>query len=148
MALEIFERTSSHEKVVIVGIRSSGFHIARIIASYLSEFSGNAHEIYQLKLNKVNPIESAAETDLPDSILPGATLILVDDVQNSGRTMIYAIRRFLDFPVRAVQTCVLVDREHPDFPVRSDYVGMSLSTTLQEHITVEVSDNVIEVFLS
>jgi pyrimidine operon attenuation protein/uracil phosphoribosyltransferase len=148
MALEIYERTSSHEKIVIVGILTSGFQIARILESYLSEFSGNVHEVYSLKINKVNPIEFPAETNLPDSILSGATLILVDDVQNSGKTMIYAIRRFLDFPVRAVQTCVLVDREHPDFPVRSDYVGISLSTTLQEHISVEVNDNTIEVFLS
>jgi len=148
MALEICERTASHERIILAGIKKSGFQIAGILSEYLAGFSGNEHPVYFLEIDKTNPISSAVETDLPDSLLPGATLILIDDVQNSGKTMMYAIRRFLDFPLRSVQTCVLVDREHPDFPVRSDYVGISLSTTLQEHISVEVEGEKIEVYLS
>jgi len=90
---------------------------------------------------------SMPQTDVPVELFDGATLILVDDVQNSGKTMMYTIRHFLQYPVKSVQTCVLVDRRHNSFPVRSDYIGLSLSTTLEDHVVVEMSDKGLEACL-
>jgi pyrimidine operon attenuation protein/uracil phosphoribosyltransferase len=146
MALEIIERTNGN--LVLAGIESNGIQLAGIIGKHLQAITGTPFLVYRVRINKPNPLQSKLETDLPAELLTGATLILVDDVQNSGRTMIYSIRHFLQFPLESVQTCVLVDRKHNNFPVRADYVGLSLSTTLQDHVLVEVNGEAIEVFLT
>ena len=118
-----------------------------MIAGYLAAFSETGYPVYRISINKQRPLENPVTSDIPEEQLKDATLIIVDDVQNSGKTMMYSIRHFLNFPLRSVQTCVLVDRSHNKFPVKSDYVGISLSTTLQEHVTVEVNGKEVEVFL-
>jgi pyrimidine operon attenuation protein / uracil phosphoribosyltransferase len=146
MALEILERTDGN--LVLAGIESTGFHLAGIISKHLQTFSGKSFPVYKVKIDKVNPLESDPVTDVPAAVLGGVTLVLVDDVQNSGKTMMYAIRHFLNYPLKSVQTCVLVDRRHNSFPVRADYVGLSLSTTLQEHVQVEITPDGLEVYLT
>ena len=73
--------------------------------------------------------------------LKNKIVILVDDVLNSGRTLIHATQAILETEVKGLQTVCLVDRKHRKFPIRADYVGLTLSTTLQEHITVEFNEN-------
>lgn len=146
MALQIYEHNID-ASVVLYGIESGGYAVAKILAGYLKNFANKDYQVHPLKIDKVNPL-----VEVPVSIdssldLNGKTVIIIDDVQNSGRTMMYAIRRFLEQPLASIQACVLVDRAHPKFPVRCDYVGLSLSTTLQEHVLVEVSGDVVEVFL-
>jgi pyrimidine operon attenuation protein/uracil phosphoribosyltransferase len=92
-------------------------------------------------------LHTEPQTDVTAEMLKNAVVVLVDDVQNSGRTMMYAIKYFLQFEVQSIQTCVLVDRGHNRFPVHSDFVGLSLSTTLQEHVSVEFTENDAEVYL-
>ena len=147
MALEIRERNSG-QTVFLAGIDKSGFEVAKMIANYLKGFSGEDFPVYKISINKQEPLKSEVKTDLPTDKLKKATLVIIDDVQNSGRTMMYCIRHFLQFPLRSVQTCVLVDRLHNDFPVKSDYVGISLSTTLQEHVTVEVNREEVNIYMT
>ena len=147
IALEILERTSSREHILLAGIQSSGFALAKIIAGYLNDFSGTHLTVYSVQINKPNPLENELKTDIEPELLSGATLILIDDVQNSGRTLAYALKHFLNYPVLSIQTCVLVDRRHNFFPVKADYIGLSLSTTLQEHVQVEVLGEEVTVTL-
>jgi pyrimidine operon attenuation protein/uracil phosphoribosyltransferase len=147
MALQIYEHNMD-ASVVLYGIESGGYAVAQLLAGYLKDFARKDFPVHPLKINKANPLAEAGILGDSSLDLEGKTVIIIDDVQNSGRTMMYAIRRFLDYPLASVQACVLVDRAHPNFPVRCDYVGLSLSTTLQEHVQVEVSGDVIEVFLS
>jgi pyrimidine operon attenuation protein/uracil phosphoribosyltransferase len=70
-------------------------------------------------------------------------IIVVDDVANSGKTMLYALQPFLRNQPKKIQTLALVDRTHKTFPVHTDYVGFALATTLQEHIFVEVSGEIV-----
>jgi len=146
MALEIHERNSG-QNLFLAGIDKSGFEVAEMIAGYLRGFSGKDLPVYKISINKQDPLNSEVKTDLPSGNLENATLIIIDDVQNSGRTMMYCIRHFLQFPLRSVQTCVLVDRLHNDFPVKSDYTGISLSTTLQEHVTVDVNQDEVNIYM-
>ena len=147
MALQIYEHNMD-ASLLLFGIESGGFAVAQIIASYLNAFTQKEFLVYPLKINKVNPLEPT-EFRFDNSIsLAGKTVIIIDDVQNSGRTMMYAIRKFLDYPAASIQACVLVDRAHSLFPVRCDVVGLSLSTTLQEHVQVEVSENDVQVYLA
>ncbi len=74
----------------------------------------------------------------PATDFTNKVIIVVDDVSNSGKTLLYALKPFLDFSPKKIQTLVLVERSHTSFPVRPDYVGLSIATTLQEHIYVEV----------
>ncbi len=147
MALEIRERNSG-QTIFLAGIDKSGFEVAKMIAGYLKGFSGEDFPVYNISINKQEPLKSEVKTDLPVEKLADATLVIIDDVQNSGRTMMYCIRHFLQFPLRSVQTCVLVDRLHNDFPVKSDYVGISLSTTLQEHVTVDVNLDEVNIYMT
>ena len=99
-------------------------------------------------INKTSPLETPIETDVNGDELYNSIIIIVDDVQNSGKTMAFAVKHFLQYPVKSIQTCVLIDRRYNLFPVRADYVGLSLSTTLKEHVSVETENGNISVSLS
>ncbi|MEX1187770.1 MAG: phosphoribosyltransferase family protein [Bacteroidia bacterium] len=148
IALEIIERTYSEEHVVIVGIESSGFELAKRICLELEHFESKKFPCFSIKINKPSPLDQPISTNVNTSELGNSVVIIIDDVQNSGKTMAYAVKYFLQFPVKAIQTCVLIDRRHNRFPVRADYVGLSLSTTLKEHVSVETTGKDITVSLN
>lgn len=146
MALQIHERNHD-QRIILVGIQGGGFQLTSMLAAFLKEFSGKDHAIHSISIDKSNPLNSEPQTDISIDLLKNAVIILIDDVQNSGKTMMYAIRHFLQFEVQSIQTCVLVDRGHNRFPVHSDFVGLSLSTTLQNHVSVEFTESEAEVYL-
>lgn len=138
MALEILENNADEKELIIAGIEESGSVLARNIQELIGEFAPEIKtELFSIKLDKRAPkeIELDRQTDFN-----GKVIIIVDDVANSGKTLLYALKPFLDYHPRKIQTLVLVERSHNSFPVRPDYVGVSLSTTLQEHIFVEVNE--------
>ena len=89
-------------------------------------------------MNKKKPLSEKVKVTLPEKELKGKVVIVVDDVLESGRTMIYGIDPFLKYSVKRLITVVLVDRDHHSYPVKADFVGISLATTMQEHILVEL----------
>lgn len=135
MALEVAEKNFDKNEIVLIGIKDSGIFIAQKIAGYLKEvFTGNV-ELVELALDKKKPekIILSKDFDFNDKCV-----LLIDDVANSGRTMLYALKPLLDqFPLQ-IETLVLVERTHKKFPIAVDYVGMSVSTTRQENIVVKV----------
>ena len=141
MAYEIVERNVDEEYIVLAGIRESGFVIASKILEKLKPlFKGHIHLI-SLQLDKKNPAEVIIE---PPIEVKHKVLILIDDVANTGRTILYAMRPFLAEQPKTIQTLVLVERTHKLFPVTSDYVGLSISTTIQENIVVDVNSGEVE----
>jgi pyrimidine operon attenuation protein/uracil phosphoribosyltransferase len=135
MAFEILENNFGETGFVLAGIRESGTVIAQSIQKLLFEIAGLKTELITITLDKKNPRDVILNRQ-PD--LDNKVIILIDDVSNSGRTLLYAIKPFLDLHPKKIQTLVLVERSHNAFPVKPDYVGLSVSTTLQEHIYVEV----------
>jgi pyrimidine operon attenuation protein/uracil phosphoribosyltransferase len=136
MALEIAERNPGITTVMLVGIKENGIHIARQLAAHLSGAHIDA-KLIELSIDKKNP------GDIRLSEHPGAdhnSIILVDDVANSGRTMLYALKPLLDLKPAKIETLALVERTHKKFPVTVDYVGISISTTSEQNIVVEVKD--------
>ena len=95
--------------------------------------------LIEISLNKKSPLETKKETKINSKNIEGKVIILVDDVLNSGKTLIYGAKLFLHAPVKKLSTVVLVDRNHTRYPVKADYVGLSLSTTMQEHIAVDLN---------
>lgn len=138
MALELAEKLAGDlTPVVIIGIRNSGTVIAEKTASLLRGYVQNPVEVISLTMDKSRPdrIELSAEIDFN-----GKNIVIADDVTNSGRTLLYALKPLLSFHPKSIQTLVLVERMHKLFPVHPDYVGLSVATTLQEHIQVEVEN--------
>jgi pyrimidine operon attenuation protein / uracil phosphoribosyltransferase len=148
IALEIIERNHAEKRVVLAGIEATGFVLALQIVKILESMDERKYECVPVKINKPSPLEIPIQTDVPDDSYRNAVIILVDDVQNSGRTMAFALRHFLQYPVKSIQTCILVDRKHNSFPIKADYVGLSLSTTLKEHVNVSVTNGNFSVTLS
>jgi pyrimidine operon attenuation protein / uracil phosphoribosyltransferase len=137
MAYEIIENNVEETALILAGIEENGVVIAKQIQRLLSEISGIKTELISISLDKRHPtaITLSDKTDFNNK-----TIIIVDDVANSGKTLLYALKPFLEFYPKKIQVLVLVERTHKAFSVRPDYVGLSLSTTIQEHIFVEVSD--------
>ncbi len=135
MAFEILENNFGETGFILAGIRESGTVIAQTIQNILEEISGLHTELITVSLDKKNPKEVTVNRLLN---FQDQVIILIDDVSNSGKTLLYAIKPFLDSNPKKIQTLVLVERSHNTFPVKPDYVGLSVATTLQEHIYVDV----------
>lgn len=137
MALEIAERNYEEKELLLIGIKENGIIIAQLISEYLkANFKGKI-EVVALSMDKKKPaaITFDASIDFNNRIV-----LLIDDVANSGRTMLYALKPLLEQYPKKIQTLALVERTHKTFPVDVDYVGFSVSTTLDEHIYVEVEN--------
>lgn len=135
MALEVCERNYACNEIVLLGIKDNGSFIAREIAVLMAEsFTGKIF-VADLHINKKEPgeIQLSDNLDFNDKVI-----VLVDDVANSGRTMLYALKPLLLHFPKKIQTLALVERTHKLFPIAVDYVGVSVSTTLQENIEVEI----------
>jgi len=136
MALEIIEQNPEEKYIILAGIRESGSVVARNLQKLLEDISTVTIELITVSLDKKDPM-TVTLSHTPD--LTNKLVIIVDDVANSGRTMLYALKPFLEHRPKKIQTLVLVGRSHNSFPVNTDYVGLSIATTFQEHIIVEVS---------
>lgn len=135
MAYEILENNMDEKEIIIAGIRESGTVVARVIEKMLGSISGIKTDVISISLDKKMPKEVTLSKNLDFN---NKVIIVADDVANSGKTLLYALKPFLDYHPKKIQTLVLVERSHKKFPVSPDYVGLSIATTLQEHIYVEV----------
>ena len=140
MAFEILENNPGERELILAGIRGGGIVIARNIRRQLQEIAGDrlTTHLLTISLDKKAPGEVTLSETLP---FDDSVIIVIDDVANSGKTLLYAMKPFLQFHPRKIESLVLVERSHKAFPVQPDYTGLSLSTTLQEHIQVEVEDD-------
>lgn len=137
MALQVVEDNYTESQLILIGIKSSGSVIAAKIGQYIQEVFTGEVVILELSMDKKHPLNISVDSDID---LNDKTIVLIDDVANSGRTMLYALKPLLNQLPKKVQTLALVERTHKSFPVDVDYVGFSVSTTLDEHILVEVAD--------
>lgn len=137
MALEVVEQNYDEPQLVLVGIKENGIVIAGKIAAYLADTFKGEVIVASLTLDKKQP---AAITIEPVIDFSNKVVILIDDVANSGRTMLYSLKPLLQAYPKKIQTAALVERTHKSFPIALDYVGFSISTTFYEHIYVEVND--------
>lgn len=141
LAIEIAEQNWENREIFLLGINNNGHHFASIlreaVLAYHPEFTIHIH---RLKLNPADPIGGPAHCDFPIETFTNQSVILVDDVANTGRTLFYAFQPLMAVIPKQVQIAVLVERHHKTFPVHVDYVGIRLATTLHEHIQVELNE--------
>ena len=141
MAYEIVEQNINEEQIILAGIKENGKIISRILNSYLKEIFKGEVILIEIALDKRDPkfISLSEKINFDDKVI-----IVTDDVANSGKTLLYAIKPFLEFYPRKIQTLVLVERSYKEFPIAADYVGLSISTAFTEKIIVETKNNEIE----
>ncbi len=135
IALEVAERNFNEKELLLIGIKENGIVIAQIISKLMKAVFTGSITVVALSMNKKKPTTITIEKDID---VNGRTILLIDDVANSGRTMLYALKPLLEKHPKKIQTLALVERTHKNFPVDLNYVGLSISTTLNEHITIEV----------
>ncbi|MCH1401267.1 MAG: phosphoribosyltransferase [Schleiferiaceae bacterium] len=134
LAWELFDRHSRAQTLYVIGIKDNGYWLADQLVTRLREISEIDVTLLELVMDKENPVLENMHIDLPE----GAELALVDDVLNSGRTLLWAVIKLMGFSPRILSTTVLVDRSHKRYPVKADIKGVSLSTTLQETVQLNV----------
>ena len=136
-AISVAERNADKDELVLIGIKENGIFIAAKIAEYLKEVFTGKIELIELSLNKKNPTTITLNKDFD---FTNKSVLLIDDVANSGRTMLYALKPLLNQLPIQIQTLALVERTYKKFPIAIDYVGLSVSTTQQENIVVVVEN--------
>ncbi len=141
IAYQIYESTFEEKVVYIGGITGNGFLFAERLVLKLSSISKQEVRLFEISITKDNPLKNEVRISVDDSDLSGATCILVDDVINSGRTMLYAVRKLLEKDLLVLKVATLVNRTHRRFPVHADFVGLNLSTTMKEKIEVDLGKN-------
>lgn len=140
IAFQILEENSNENEIVLAGIVGNGFIFAKKVKLILDEISSKHVVLCEVKIDKKNPINKIS-TSLSSDEYKNKSLVLVDDVLNSGTTLMYGIKHFLEVPLKQFRTAVLVNRNHKKYPVKADFKGISLSTTLQDNVTVEFEKN-------
>ena len=136
LAWQIYERNYKEKEIIVVGIEDRGVVIAKRISKIILEISNIKITNATISLDKDIPFSEEVNLSITEKEFKNKVIILVDDVLNSGKTLMYAAKQFLLVPVKKLSTVVLVNRNHNRFPVKADYEGVSLSTTLHEHINV------------
>lgn len=137
MAYQIVEDNFDAKELILIGIQTNGTKYAAQLKKEIEAIGSVKVTLLELSLDKNNPLEKEIHLDNGKKSLDNKTVIIVDDVANTGKTLYYALKPVMEFAPKKVQAVVLVDRQHKLFPVSPDFVGLSLSTTLQEHIRVE-----------
>ncbi len=147
IAYQIYETFVDENEIILAGIESGGLKFAKKIHLALSEISDIKITLCQVKVDKENLL-NPIKTSLTKDEYENKALVLIDDVLNSGGTLIYVVKHFLNVPLKKFKTAVLVDRNHKRYPIKADFKGISLSTSLQEHVVVSFKNDNYSVHLN
>ncbi len=137
IAYQIYEANTTETEVVLAGIDVNGYILAKKLKTILSKISPIKPVLCKIEIDKKDP-RKPIKTSVKPQDYQDKSVVLIDDVLNSGTTLIYSVKHFLDVPLKQFKTAVLVNRNHKKFPVKADYKGISLSTSLHEHVQVDL----------
>lgn len=147
IAWQIYEDNADEKEIIMAGILSSGYAVAEKIAASLKKITTLNITLVSIRINKHSQHDEEVIISANNDSLKNKVVIVVDDVLNSGKTMMYALRPFLSSDLKKLRTVVLVDRNHKRYPISADFAGLTLATTMQEHVSVELSETVNGVYL-
>jgi pyrimidine operon attenuation protein/uracil phosphoribosyltransferase len=148
IAYQVYEDNATETEVVLAGIYDRGYVFAQLLQAELQAISPLRVHLVRVDLEKFTPVQGEVSLDCETAFLENKSIILLDDVLNTGRTLAHGLHPFLQIPVKKIRVAVIVNRSHTLFPVAADYVGYALSTTIQEHIEVVLEDDRMAVYLS
>jgi pyrimidine operon attenuation protein/uracil phosphoribosyltransferase len=139
ISYQIYESNSNETEIIIAGINGNGYVFAQKIAEKLNQISDLEIILCKVNIDKKNPLNKITTDIISDNYI-NKSLVLVDDVLSSGATLIYGIKHFLEVPLKRFKTAVLINRNHKKYPVKADFKGLSLSTSMHEHVNVVFDD--------
>jgi pyrimidine operon attenuation protein/uracil phosphoribosyltransferase len=148
LAYQIYEDNAREKEIVLAGIVRRGYLLAELIAEALKRISPLKITLTELIIDKHGQANGAISVAAGLEKLQGKAVILIDDVIDSGKTMMYSLKPLLEADIKKIRTVVLIDRNHKRFPLAADFTGLSLATTLQEHVDVEFNGNKVTAWLS
>ncbi len=140
LATQILENNYQEEEIIMIGINNNGWEMAKRLTKSIRRQNKVKVKMTRVRLSPAAPLDNPinVETDLEE--LEGKAVIITDDVANTGRTLFFAFKPFMNILAKKIEVAVLVDRKHKAFPIKVDYVGLSLATTLQENIDVQIAE--------
>jgi pyrimidine operon attenuation protein/uracil phosphoribosyltransferase len=144
---QVLENCFEEPTLFIGGICGNGSKLAREIQQIISTHSTQNIEFFEITLDKDEPWNHPITLSIDENKLTHAFIILVDDVLNSGKTMQYSLVKLLERPTKSIKTVALVDRTHRRYPIKADFVGLSLSTTLKERVEVDLNNENARAYL-
>lgn len=147
IAYEIVEEFSEEKKVIVFGVKEGGFLFAKKLVDELNRIAAFEVKLAEISIDKKSPESSEVKINLSSAELNESVAVVVDDVLNTGKTLAYIIRHLIGLNFKSLKTSVLVNREHLMFPISADFVGLSLSTTMREHIQVVLTAEEEAVYL-
>jgi pyrimidine operon attenuation protein/uracil phosphoribosyltransferase len=136
ISLQILETCLEDKVIIVAGIYKNGTLLAELISAQLKELTDTKVVLATVTIDKKNPLHSV-QVSIEPSLYENKSVILVDDVLNTGSTLMFAAKHFLDVPLKQFKTAVLVDRNHKKYPIKADFKGISLSTSLNERVEVD-----------
>ena len=140
LAFQIVENNFEEKEIILAGINNNGFAFAQLLEKQLRSICQIKISMTHLKINPAEPLADEPQLEMPVKYIKNKVIIIVDDVANTGRTIFYAVKPLLGTLPKKVEVAVLVDRTHKSFPIRVDYYGLSLATTLLEDIDVKIRE--------
>ena len=146
ISLQIIESNIEHDEIIIAGIDINGFIIAKKISQEIRKISDINIKLCNVKIDKKNPLNDIS-TSLNFEEYQNKYIVVIDDVLNSGATLMYSVKYFLNTKIKVLKTAVLVDRNHKKYPIKANFKGLSLSTSIQSKVEVVIDEEKIEAFL-
>jgi len=140
IAYQILENNSEELEIFLIGIKNNGYVLAELIYHQLKQISNLNITLYSIQINKKDPLKSI-EHNFDLKKMKNKSIVLIDDVLNSGRTLLYGVKFLLDIPLSNFNTAVLIDRNHKKYPIKIDFKGISLSTSIEENVSVVFEKN-------
>ncbi len=140
LAIEILENNFSEKRIILAGINNNGYEFAKLLIKALQKITDIEIILARIRLNPANPIQGEVTIDVEEALIKKSVIIIVDDVANTGRTIFFAFKPILNVLAKKVEVAVLVDRMHKSFPIKVDYCGLSLTTTVKDNIDVDLHD--------
>ncbi|ELR71265.1 uracil phosphoribosyltransferase/pyrimidine operon attenuation protein [Fulvivirga imtechensis AK7] len=147
IAYEIYENNFQEKDIILAGIQEQGYELARLLLEELQQIASFKTTLIGVRLDKFAPTQSEISLDCDVSVVKNKCIILIDDVMNTGRTMAYSLKPFLNVKVKKIETAVLVNRSHTQFPISIQYTGYELATTIKEHVEVQLENDRKAVYL-
>jgi pyrimidine operon attenuation protein/uracil phosphoribosyltransferase len=147
IAYEIYERNYQEKEIVIAGIYDKGFFFGELLIKELKQICDLKITLVKITLDKSAKAQSEIKLDIDINSLKDKVVVVTDDVLNTGRTLVYSLQPFLTISLKKLQTAVIVNRSHNNFPVTPDYIGYSIATTLKEHIDVVFEESKFGVYM-
>jgi len=146
IAYQIYECNADEKQVILAGIESNGYILAKKLKIALKKISDIEPLLCKVTIDKKKPL-TEIKTSLSSEDYKDKSIVLIDDVLNSGTTLIYGVKHFLNVPLKQFKTAVLINRNHKKYPVKADFKGISLSTSLHEHVKINLEGSVFEAVL-